>query len=89
MDETQKSEPTINITLQTSVDVNKSIVIANGFGESSISEAQNTRPDHYLFPCATLENSNTLQVRGGGKMDVGSSSDTYYIKVAWQVIEFY
>ena len=76
-----------NITLTYPVNPEKTFVLAYGLGVSGegTTEYPNGRGDKYYFPCATLENSTTLQVRGGGVAYDGGSQ---YIQVAWQVIEF-
>ena len=66
-----------------SVNINKSIAIAQGLGASS----ENKTSDYKnFFPSAQLISSNKLSL-AGGTIDGASTSDT--VSIAWQVIEFY
>lgn len=81
----------ILVTLSEEVDMNKSIVICNGMGDSGYCEDGSTKNTSF-FPNAVLESSSTLRVRGGSFLSYDSSKSsrsTWYINVAWQVIEFY
>lgn len=66
-----------------SVNINKSIAIAQGLGASS----ENKTSDYKnFFPAARLISSNKLSLDGG---TTGGTSTSDTVSVAWQVIEFY
>lgn len=87
VDKKDQNNPSVNITLDYSVDVNKTFVLAFGLGASN--QGDPNEKDYSYFPCATLENANTIQVKGGTSWRSSNGSDVYDIYVAWQVIEFY
>lgn len=83
------SDPFI-VKLPISVNTDKSFVIAHGFGECSSNESDtSSRPDWHVFPWVHLKSSTELEANGGDSVGNGSSQNTYYVKIYWQVIEFY
>lgn len=87
VDKKGQKSPSVNITLDYPVDVNKTFVLAFGLGASN--QGDPNEKGYSYFPCATLENANTIQVKGGTSLRVRDGSIVYDIYVAWQVIEFY
>lgn len=87
VDKKSQNSPSVNITLDYPVDVNKTFVLAFGLGASNRGDPN--EGGYSYFPCATLENANTIQVKGGTSLRARDGRNVYDIYVAWQVIEFY
>ena len=55
----------------------------------SVNTDTSSRPDWHVFPWVHLKSSTELEANGGDSVGNGSSQNTYYVKIYWQVIEFY